>query len=117
MKNWIKSNTASLVGVNVAITGATGDLGTETCKHLASMGANIILVNRSLEKSTKLKNELFNAFSQIKVDIVIADLSDFESVKNATDQLKQLKIDVLILNAGIYCVPRYTTDIGYDNVK
>ena len=116
MNNWIKNNMESLIGVNVAITGATGGLGIEVCKHLVACGANLILVNRSLSKSEQLKSELLKNFSSIKIEIIIADLSDFESVKNATEQLKQYKVDILILNAGIYCVPRYITEVGYDNV-
>ena len=116
MNNWMKNNIESLNGVNVAITGATGGLGIEVCKHLAACGANLILVNRSLSKSEQLKSELLKTFPSIKIDIIIADLSNFESVKNATEQLKQYKIDILILNAGIYCVPRYITEVGYDNV-
>lgn len=116
MKNWIKNNTTSLAGVTVAITGATGGLGVEICKHLASCGANLILINRNLAKTEQLKNELLKTFPNIVIDIIVANLCEFESVKNATEQLKQYKVDVLILNAGIYCVPRYTSDIGYDNV-
>ena len=116
MKKWIKNNTMELTGSTIAITGATGGLGVEICKHLASLGANLILINRSLTKSEQLKTELLSDFPQMKIDIIVADLSDFKSVKNATEQLKQINIDVLILNAGVYCVPRYTTDIGYNNV-
>ena len=45
-----------------------------------------------------------------------ADLSDFESVKNATEILKGLPIDYFIHNAGAYSIPRNITSIGYDNV-
>ena len=116
MKKWIKNNTTGLKGLNIAITGATGGLGIELCKHLAKLRANLILVNRSLDKSEQLKKELLKDFPDIKIDIVIADLSMFDSVRQATERLKNLNVDILILNAGIYCVPRYTTDIGYDNV-
>lgn len=116
MKKWIKNNTASLIGVTVAITGASGGIGVETCRHLASLGANLVLINRNLDKSEQLKKELLKDFPNIKIDIVISDLSRLESVKCAVEQLKTINIDILILNAGVYCVPRHITDIGYDNV-
>ena len=116
MKGRIKNNTVTLLNKTIAITGATGGLGVEICKHLASLGANLVLINRGLDKSERLKQQLLKKFPNIHIDIVIADLGNFKSVKTATEQLKQFNIDILILNAGVYCVPRYTTDIGYDNV-
>lgn len=116
MSKLIKSNFNNLKGVKVAITGATGGLGVETCSNLASCGADLILVNRNMDKTKQLKDNLHSLFPNVKIDIVIADLSVFKSVKTAVEQLKKFDIDILILNAGIYCVPRYITDIGYDNV-
>lgn len=113
---WIKQNTHTLFNKTVAITGATGGLGVEICNHLAGLGASLILVNRSLEKSDALKQQILNKFPNIDVKIVVADLSNFDSVKQAVEVLKQMQIDILILNAGIYNVPRFKTDIGYDNV-
>ena len=105
-----------LHGKNIAITGATGGLGVNVCMHLAKAGANLILINRSMDKSEKLKQQINNIYPSVDVKIVIADLSNFNSVKQAVQILKTMPIDTLILNAGIYNVPRYITDIGYDNV-
>lgn len=116
MNKWIKNNTDSLIGKTIAITGSTGGLGVEVCNYLAMLGANLILVNRSLDKSNVQKQELINKFPNIKIEVVVADLSNFESTKVAVDILKSKQIDILILNAGIYAVPRFITDIGYDNV-
>ena len=116
MNKLIKQNISKLTGKTIAITGTTGGLGSHVCLHLASAGANLILINRSLHKSNQQKQELIDKYPNIKVDIVQADLSNFESVKNATNILKQMSIDTLVLNAGIYHVPRFKTDIGYDNI-
>ncbi len=115
INKWIKQNTISLKGKYVAITGSTGGLGVQLCNHLAKLGANLILINRSKAKSENQKQQLLQMFD-VDIDIVEADLSNFNSTAKAVEQLKQKAIDILILNAGIYNVPRYTTDIGYDNV-
>lgn len=113
---WIKNNTHRLDGVNIAITGSTGGLGIEVCNHLANLGANLILINRNINKSNQQRQQILKLYPNIAIDCVEADLSNFASVKLATDILKKKSIDILILNAGIYAVPRFTTDIGYDNV-
>lgn len=116
MKKWIQNNTSSLIGKTIAITGSSGGLGIEVCNHLASLGANLILINRSASKSEKQKQQLINKYPNINITYIEADLSNFASTCVAVDKLSQMSIDVLILNAGIYNVPRFTTDIGYDNV-
>jgi len=113
---WIKNNTHRLDGVNIAITGSTGGLGIEVCNHLANLGANLILINRNINKSNQQREQILKLYPNVAIDCVEADLSSFASVKLATDILKKKSIDILILNAGIYAVSRFITDIGYDNV-
>ena len=116
VEKWINKNTASLSGKTVAISGSTGGLGRELCHHLASLGASLVLVDRNIEKSRGLGKELEGKFKDVSVSYVTADMSDMESVKRAADQLLIMDINYLILNAGAYSIPRYTTALGYDNV-
>lgn len=115
IEKWLKLNTESLVGKTVAVTGSTGGLGRELCDYLARLGANLILVDRNRERSEGFKEKLQNKY-KISVICVTADLADFISVKTATQQLKQEKIDIFIHNAGAYSIPRKTCDTGFDNV-
>ena len=50
IKKWLQSNTASLKGKTVVITGSTGGLGKEICKILGFLGADLILVDRNFKK-------------------------------------------------------------------
>lgn len=113
---WIKENTSSLRNKTIAITGSTGGLGIEICHHLASLGANFIFINRNLPKSNKLKHQLEDIYPNIKIEIVLVDLSDIDETKKAVEILKEKHIDYLILNAGIYAVPRFKTVTGYNNI-
>ena len=113
---WIRENTASLEGKTVAISGSTGGLGRELCYHLATLGANMVLVDRNREKSQDLSDELCAIFEDISISLVTADMSDMASVRAAADRLSEMELDYLILNAGAYSIPRYKTDLGYDNV-
>ena len=53
-KKWLNDNTASLKGKTVAVTGATGGIGTELCRYLVYLGAELVLLNRSEEKTKEL---------------------------------------------------------------
>ena len=114
-KKWLDKNTDTLVGKTVAVTGTTGGIGKALCRHLASIGASLVLVDRNKERSSAFASELAADYG-ISVKCISADQSDMESVKRATDELLALPIDVLIHNAGAYSIPRKTLDTGYDNV-
>jgi len=114
--NWIFKNTRSLSGKTVAISGSTGGLGKELCRHLAGLGASLVLIDRNSEKSKALSEELETVFPKVHISRLRADMSDIESVKTAEKKLAEMEIDYLILNAGAYSIPRYTIEFGYDNV-
>lgn len=116
INKWLKNNTNSLKDKTIAITGSTGGLGKELCLHLASLGANLLFLNRSEKKSMQLKNLICEKYPNVNIEFVQVDMQDFKSVKKATDELKLKDIDILLLNAGAYKLPRLKTDLGYDNV-
>ena len=116
IRTWIEKNTHSLSGKRVAITGSTGGLGKELCRHLASLGADLVLVDRSRERSMAHADSLRQIYPDISITNVTADMEDISSVKAATETLLQTNIDFLILNAGAYAIPRKKCDTGYDNV-
>jgi NAD(P)-dependent dehydrogenase (short-subunit alcohol dehydrogenase family) len=116
IKSYVKSNTESLSGKTVAVTGATGGLGKELVRFLASLGANLILMDRNRGRSEALAKELCESFPDISVELITVDLADIESVKRATEELKLSEPDVFIHNAGAYSIPRCVTNAGFDNV-
>ena len=99
----------------IAIIGATGGLGHVICHNLVLQN-DLILLGRSKRKLDELKDELLKINPSAKIDIEIADLNDINSVKNACNNLKKYNFNTIILNAGIYNVPRSITPWGYDNV-
>ena len=116
INKWLEKNTKALEGKTVAISGSTGGLGRELCVYLCSLGAELILVDRNIEKSRKLADELRSQYPMAQITHVKADMSEITSVKAAADELLSMEIDYLILNAGAYSIPRHTCDTGYDNV-
>ncbi|MBQ3047416.1 MAG: SDR family NAD(P)-dependent oxidoreductase, partial [Clostridia bacterium] len=60
--------------------------------------------------------ELKKIKQNVNIKFVECDLSKFSSIKQAVEILRKESIDILFLGAGVYNVPRFKTDIGYDNV-
>jgi NAD(P)-dependent dehydrogenase (short-subunit alcohol dehydrogenase family) len=116
ISSWIETNTTSLSGKTVALTGSTGGLGREICKHLAALGANLILVDRNKEKSEAHMKEIRDRFPGVSISGVTANLENIDSVKRAVENLKKSNIDIFIQNSGVYNTPRYECSTGYDNV-
>lgn len=100
----------------IAISGSTGGLGKELCFHIARLGGNIIMLDRSKEKAAALKAEINKEYPSIKIGYIRLDLEDLESVKLAVKSLKSSPPDYILLNAGAYSIPRHTTSLGYLNV-
>lgn len=112
---WLLKNTKSLKAKTVAITGSTGGLGVHICRFLAGLGADLILLNRSHTKTESQIKELEKTYN-INIRFIPLDLSDMQSVKEATDFLCENCPDYLIHNAGAYSIPRFITDLCLDNV-
>ena len=113
---WMDKNTASLAGKTVAISGATGGIGQELCQLLARLGASLLLLDRSQTKSAALEASLLRSYPDLSVRRLPLDLEDIDNVKQVALTLKNTPPDVLILNAGIYQVPRHKCATRLDNV-
>jgi len=116
ISKWLENNTERLDGKKVAVTGSTGGLGKELCRHLAALGASLILVDRNIEKSRAFADELRAAFPEVSITHITANMEDMTSVKAAAEALLQINVDFLILNAGAYAIPRKKCGTGFDNV-
>ena len=116
VNKYLKQNAKDLTGRTVAITGTTGGLGGAICRHLLSLGANLILLDRNKQKSDALKAALSQEYPISTIDQIPLDLCDMASVRAACATLETRDFDVLIHNAGAYSIPRFFCDTGYDNV-
>ena len=86
---------------SILITGANGGLGKETARQLAMLKETekIYLGCRCEDKGILAKKSLEESTGRSIYEIVIMDVSDPESVRNAVQTL-EAPIDALIMNAG-----------------
>ena len=88
------------------ITGASSGIGEELAKNLASIGFNIILTARRSERLKEIKEKLTSVFD-VKVKIICADLSVTSECKRLYEEVKGVRIDMLINNAGFGLFGRF----------
>ncbi len=83
------------------ITGASRGIGKELAKIHARQGGDLILIARSEADLLALKHELL-ADSEIRVEVIVADLADTGAVEQAYQRVQKLDmpVDYLINNAG-----------------
>jgi NAD(P)-dependent dehydrogenase (short-subunit alcohol dehydrogenase family) len=112
-----KTTTARLDGQVCIITGATSGVGYEAAKRIAQAGAHLVLVCRNLEKANVVKEEIINQFNT-KVDLIQADFSNLNDVRNATNQILNHYpvVKILINNAGLHLTTRKLTADGFEIV-
>jgi retinol dehydrogenase-13 len=101
----------------VVITGATSGIGYQAARKYAAHGANLLCINRNLQKSEVLCREIESEYG-IKCDCKIADLSNLQDIHLVAEELLKLNtpFDVLIHNAGIYLTKRDLTPDGIERV-
>ncbi|MGN1294888.1 MAG: SDR family NAD(P)-dependent oxidoreductase [Bacilli bacterium] len=115
VEKWLKKNYIDLSKKTVVVTGANSGIGLETCFHLASFNASIIMACRNEGKAKEAKNKILAQYPSVNIEIIKYDQSSFASITSFVEKIKDIKIDGLILNAGVY-FPKadYKTEDGYE---
>lgn len=107
-KGWTPELLDSLKGKTILITGANAGAGFQASRILLSKGAQVVMLNRSSDKSEAAINDLKQEFgTEVNVSFVRMDLSELASVRAAAEEVlnKVERIDALICNAAIAQVP------------
>ena len=99
---WAPPADGALRGRTALVTGPTSGLGRAATDALASMGARVILVGRSAERLTAVRDALVATHGEDRFPIVVADMGSLASVRAAIDRIIETepRLDVLVDNAG-----------------
>lgn len=112
--NWTPDRLPSLKGKTFAITGANSGIGYGAAWRLAEAGADLVLLCRSRERGEGARAEL-EAVGEGAARLILVDLASLASVRRAAPDLSAVRLDGLILNAGIMAPPkRKTTEDGFE---
>lgn len=84
------------------VTGANAGIGKATTLGLAKMGAAVVMVSRNQERGEAARAEIMAESENDAVDLMIADLSSQQSIRQLAEDFKTRyeRLDVLVNNAG-----------------
>jgi NADP-dependent 3-hydroxy acid dehydrogenase YdfG len=91
-----------IAGQTAFITGASSGIGKASAELFASLGVNLVITARRLDRLSNLAEELASRY-QIKVIPVQLDVQKNEEVEAVFQRLEKDKvvIDILVNNAGL----------------
>lgn len=107
--------------MKVLITGGTNGMGKGVAKVLADIDNHaheIIILCRSKELGEAVVTELVNATSNMKISIILCDLTKLADVQSAIIEIhdKHEFLDGIFINAGLgYAAKRVETEDGFDS--
>lgn len=105
-----------LDGKHALVTGATGGLGIETARALASVGASVTIGGRDPQKIESALATLREQVPGASFDAIEVDLASLASIASATKAFVDTgrTIDLLINNAGVMMCPEGKTADGFE---
>lgn len=116
-------NKNNIKGKNIIVTGANTGIGFDTARVLYKYGANVIICCRNETKAKEAKERILNNRENDiglggSIDIILVDLASFKSIRNFSLELKKknIKIDVLVNNAGMLSKTYNETEDGVELV-
>ena len=105
-----------LTGRRFLVTGASGGLGLETSRALASKGAIVVMAARAQAKNETAAAGIRAVHPDAKLESLILDLGSLTSVRAAAVEFmsRNVALHGLILNAGIMATPLGHTVDGFE---
>ena len=118
-KHWLKENcNISLNGKTVLVTGANSGVGFKTAEIAISLGADVILACRNMERAQEARLKLLCDYPEASISVIQLDLASLTSIDAFCKELEgsQVDIDVFVNNAGAFRQPGKKTADGFDLV-
>ena len=117
MQNEKVSDTTTMKDKVVMVTGANSGIGKSASLALAEKGATVVMVARNKERGDAARSEIVRKSGNNSIDLLLADLSSLESVRQLVAEFrkKYSKLHILINNAGLFNQRRRVTADGYEN--
>jgi NAD(P)-dependent dehydrogenase (short-subunit alcohol dehydrogenase family) len=98
------------------VTGSNSGIGKETALGLARLGATVVMVCRDQSKGAAAQAEIKTQSGNPSVDLLIADLSSQQSIRQLAREITERypQVHVLVNNAGVSPSQRALTSDGIE---
>jgi NAD(P)-dependent dehydrogenase (short-subunit alcohol dehydrogenase family)/carbon monoxide dehydrogenase subunit G len=100
--DWSPPPPHALRGATALVTGPTSGIGRAATDALAALGARIILVGRSRDRLSAVRDALVAEHGEDRFAVIEADMASLASVRAAVEQIlaTESRLDILVDNAG-----------------
>ncbi|XP_064800830.1 dehydrogenase/reductase SDR family member on chromosome X-like [Oncorhynchus masou masou] len=98
------------------VTGGTRGIGYETSRHMARLGAHIIIAGQNELKGVSVVKSICEENREAKVEFDQLNLASLQSVRQFVQSIKRrgLPLPILVNNAAVMLVPEGRTDEGLE---
>uniref|UniRef100_A0A8C7GNQ7 Dehydrogenase/reductase (SDR family) X-linked n=1 Tax=Oncorhynchus kisutch TaxID=8019 RepID=A0A8C7GNQ7_ONCKI len=98
------------------VTGGTRGIGYETSRHMASLGAHIIIAGQNELKGVSAVKRICEENREAKVEFDQLNLASLQSVRQFVQNIKRrgLPLHILVNNAAVMLVPEGRTEEGFE---
>jgi NAD(P)-dependent dehydrogenase (short-subunit alcohol dehydrogenase family) len=105
-----------LSGLSAIVTGASGGLGAESARALASRGARVTLTARDVAKGEAAAAQIRASTGNHDVDVMALELTSLASVRAFAKEFpaRHERVNVLLCNAGVMACPLARTAEGWE---
>lgn len=105
-----------LTGKLALVTGASGGLGEETARALASHGARVVLTARDIPKGEAVAAKIRESTGNPDIEVISLELDSLESVRACAQKFLAThdELNLLINNAGVMACPFGKTQDGFE---
>jgi retinol dehydrogenase-14 len=111
------TDTCSMTGKTVLITGGTGGIGKAAAIGLASMGARVGITGRDRVRAEEAAAAIARESGAPVVDVFVGDMSSQAEVRRLADEILAAypRLDVLLNNVGGFWAHRHVTADGLEH--
>lgn len=101
------------------ITGSNAGIGKRAALTLAKQGATVIMVCRNPQRGEAARQEIIQESGNDKVDLLLADMSSQQSIRDAVSEFKQRysRLDGLINNAANFDLTMKAPQLTEDGIE
>jgi retinol dehydrogenase 14 len=111
------TDTTSMTGRTVLITGGTAGIGRAAAVRLAAMGARVGITGRDRARAEEAAAAIAGESGNQAVDVFVADMSSQTEVRRIADEVLAAypRLDVLLNNVGGFWANRHVTADGLEH--